>query len=41
MTAAAPVLAQRIELWPIDRLIPYSRNARTHSDDQIAQQDTN
>lgn len=23
--------------WPVDRLIPYARNARTHSDDQVAQ----
>jgi ParB-like chromosome segregation protein Spo0J len=30
-------MAQRIELWPLDRLIPYARNARTHSDAQIAQ----
>lgn len=27
----------RIEKWPIDRLIPYARNARTHTDKQIAQ----
>jgi DNA modification methylase len=27
----------KIQLWPIDRLIPYGRNARTHSDQQIAQ----
>ena len=27
----------QIEQWPIDRLIPYIRNARTHSDAQIAQ----
>ena len=27
----------QIELWPVDRLIPYARNARTHSDEQIAQ----
>ncbi|MCX6621608.1 MAG: site-specific DNA-methyltransferase [Acidobacteria bacterium] len=27
----------QIEQWPIDRLIPYIRNARTHSDEQIAQ----
>jgi hypothetical protein len=27
----------QIEQWPIDRLIPYARNARTHSDEQIAQ----
>src|SRR5262245_59370093 len=30
-------MAQRIELWPLDRLIPYARNARTHSEAQIAQ----
>ena len=27
----------RIERWPLDRLIPYARNARTHGDDQVAQ----
>ena len=27
--------AQRIELWPVDRLKPYDRNARTHSPDQV------
>jgi len=27
----------QIELWAIDRLIPYVRNARTHSDEQVAQ----
>src|ERR1019366_1668524 len=30
-------MAQRIELWPIDRLIPFARNPRTHSDAQVAQ----
>jgi ParB-like chromosome segregation protein Spo0J len=30
-------LAQRIELWSIEKLIPYSRNPRTHSDAQVAQ----
>src|SRR3954454_19399460 len=30
-------VAQKIEQWLIDRLIPYARNARTHSDEQIAQ----
>src|SRR3990172_9249254 len=30
-------MAQRIELWPIDKLVPYERNARTHSDSQVAQ----
>src|ERR1043165_9045529 len=23
--------------WPVDRLIPFARNARTHSDEQVAQ----
>ena len=27
----------QIEHWPLDRLIPYGRNARTHQDDQVAQ----
>ena len=27
----APTMARRIELWPIDKFIPYARNARTHS----------
>jgi hypothetical protein len=27
----------RIELWALDRFIPYARNARTHSDEQVAQ----
>src|SRR4051794_538095 len=26
-----------LEQWPLDRLIPHARNARTHSEDQIAQ----
>ena len=26
-----------VQLWPIDRLVPYARNARTHSDEQVAQ----
>ena len=30
-------MAQRIELWPIDKLVPYARNARTHSGEQVAQ----
>ena len=28
---------RRVEQWPIDRLISYARNARTHSDEQMAQ----
>jgi DNA modification methylase len=27
----------QIEYWPIDKLIPYARNARTHSDAQVAE----
>ena len=27
----------QIEQWPVDRLLPYIRNARTHSDEQVAQ----
>jgi len=27
----------RLELWPIDHLIPSPRNARTHSDAQVAE----
>src|SRR5665213_1056143 len=30
-------MAQHIELWPLDRLIPFARNPRTHSDAQVAQ----
>lgn len=28
---------ERFEQVPIDRLVPYARNARTHSKEQIAQ----
>src|SRR6185312_7979267 len=27
----------RVEFWPLDRLIPSPRNARTHSDTQVAE----
>jgi hypothetical protein len=30
-------MAQRIEHWPIERLVPYDRNARTHSPAQVGQ----
>jgi DNA modification methylase len=30
-------MARRIEIWPTERLVPYARNARTHSAEQIAQ----
>src|SRR3977135_129841 len=29
--------ADKVERWPIDRLIPYARNARTHSNQQVDQ----
>jgi len=29
--------AKQIERWPLDKLIPYARNPRTHSDAQVAQ----
>jgi len=34
---SAQAMAKRIELWPVDKLVPYARNARAHSDSQIAQ----
>ena len=32
-----PVMPQKLERWPIERLVPYARNARTHSAHQVAQ----
>jgi hypothetical protein len=29
--------ADQVERWPLDRLVPYARNARTHSEAQVAQ----
>ena len=40
MTDAATrltALAERIELWPVERLRPYERNPRTHGEKQVAQ----
>ena len=34
--SATPAMAKKIEIWPVDRLIPYVANARTHSEEQIA-----
>ncbi len=34
---ARPWPADRVERWPLDRLVPYVRNARTHSEEQVAQ----
>src|ERR1017187_4503645 len=36
-TRITPAMARRIEVWPVDRLVPYARNARTHSAEQVAQ----
>lgn len=30
-------MAAKIELWPVERLQPYAKNSRTHSDDQVEQ----
>jgi DNA modification methylase len=30
-------MARRIEIWQADRLVPYAKNARTHSPEQVAQ----
>jgi hypothetical protein len=27
----------QVQQWPVEKLIPYARNARTHSDEQVAQ----
>ena len=31
------VFSAHIERWPLDRLSPHARNARTHSEEQVAQ----
>src|ERR1700733_11119651 len=36
-STAIPVHRLQIEYWPLDRLIPYARNARTHSAAQVAE----
>ncbi len=32
-----PRLSDTLERWPLERLIPHARNARTHSEEQVAQ----
>jgi DNA modification methylase len=32
-----PAMARHIEIWPTGRLVPYAKNARTHSPEQVAQ----
>ena len=34
---SASWLANKIEQWPTAKLLPYARNARTHSPEQVAQ----
>jgi DNA modification methylase len=34
---ASQAIARHIEHWPVDRLVPYARNPRTHSEAQVAQ----
>jgi ParB-like chromosome segregation protein Spo0J len=36
-SAGLVALADRIELWPIEKLRPYERNPRTHSEAQVEQ----
>src|SRR5258708_29070575 len=31
------LMAKHIELWLVEKLIPYAKNPRTHSDAQVAQ----
>jgi ParB-like chromosome segregation protein Spo0J len=37
MNPKIPAMADQIEVWPVEKLHPYARNARTHSDEQISQ----
>jgi DNA modification methylase len=37
MTTKTHNPADKVERWPIDKLVPYARNARTHSDEQVGQ----
>jgi ParB-like chromosome segregation protein Spo0J len=37
MKSDPPWPADKVERWPIDKLLPYARNARTHSSAQVAQ----
>ncbi|MDD3028824.1 MAG: site-specific DNA-methyltransferase [Alphaproteobacteria bacterium] len=37
MTNWTAKMAERIELWPTEKLVPYDRNPRTHSAEQVEQ----
>ena len=35
MNESIPAMAKRLEMWPVERLQPYARNARVHSERQV------
>lgn len=37
MTKTAVKMPERLQIWPLDSLLPYARNARLHSPEQIEQ----
>jgi hypothetical protein len=37
MTTKTHNPADKVEQWPIEKLIPYAKNSRTHSEEQVAQ----
>ena len=37
MTTKSHNPADKVERWKIEKLVPYARNARTHSDEQVGQ----
>ena len=37
MPISSPAMAKRIEVWPIEKLVPYSKNARKHDEAQVTQ----
>jgi DNA modification methylase len=37
MDVVARLRTLAVQFWPVDRLLPYARNARTHSPEQVAQ----
>lgn len=37
MTTKSHNPADKVEHWPIEKLVPYAKNSRTHSEEQVAQ----
>lgn len=37
MSSLTVEMAREIAMWPVDRLVPYAKNSRTHSAEQVAQ----